>query len=73
MLRLLVLFVGLGCGFEWLFRRATTRFHARFDEVKLDTVGERLGVVGSRFAFAVGLVLSFAAGSVGAFLAFDWP
>ena len=73
MLRLLVLFVGLGCGLEWLFRRATTRFRARFDEVKLDTVGERLSVVGSRFAFAVGLVLSFAAGSVGAFLAFDWP
>ena len=73
MLRLLVLFVGLGYGLEWLFRRATTRFRARFDEVKLDTVGERLRVVGSRLAFAVGLVLSFAAGSVGAFLAFDWP
>jgi moderate conductance mechanosensitive channel len=73
MLRLFVLFIGLGYGFEWLFRRATARFHGRFEEVKFDTVGERLGVVHSRFAFAVGLVLSFAAGSVGAFLAFDWP
>jgi moderate conductance mechanosensitive channel len=73
MLRLFLVFIGLGYGFEWLFRRATTRFHLRFEEVKLDTVGERLNVVGSRLAFAVGLVLSFAAGSVGAFLAFDWP
>ncbi len=73
MLRLFVLFIGLGYGFEWLFRRATTRFHTRFEEEKLDTVSERLDVVGSRFAFAVGLVLSFAAGSVGAFLVFDWP
>jgi small-conductance mechanosensitive channel len=73
MLRLLVLFVGLGCGMEWLFWRATTRFRARIEDVRLETIGERLRVVGSRFAFAVGLVLSFAAGSVGAFLAFDWP
>ncbi len=39
MLRLFVIFIGLGYGFEWLFRRATTRFHLRFEEVKLDTVG----------------------------------
>ncbi|MFI4996137.1 MAG: mechanosensitive ion channel family protein, partial [Hyphomicrobiales bacterium] len=45
----------------------------RVDDAKLDTVAQRLHVVGSRFAFAVGLVLSFAAGSVGAFLALDWP
>jgi len=73
MLRLLVLFVGLGYGLEWLFRRVTTRFRSRFDDVKLDTVGERIAVVGARFAFAVGLVASFGVGSVGAFLAFDWP
>ena len=72
-LRLLALFVGLGYGVEWLFRRAILRFRARFDDVKLDTVGQRLHVVGSRFAFAVGVVVSFAAGSVGAFLALDWP
>ena len=73
MLRLLVLFVGLGCGMEWLFRRSTTRFRARIEDVRLETIGERLRVVGARVAFAVGLVLSFAVGSVGAFLAFDWP
>ena len=73
MVRLLILFVGLGYGLEWLFRRLTVRFLAHFEEIKLDTVSDRLRVVGFRFALAVGLVLSFAAGSVGAFLAFDWP
>jgi small-conductance mechanosensitive channel len=73
MLRLLVLFVGLGYGLEWLFWRLSARFRARFDELKLDTIGQRLNVVGMRFAFAVGLVASFAAGSVGSFLALDWP
>lgn len=48
MLRLLVLFVGLGCGMEWLFRRATTRFRARIEDMRLETIGERLRVVGSR-------------------------
>ena len=73
MVRLLILFVGLGYGLEWLFWRLTVRFLAHFEEIKLDTVSDRLRVVGFRFALAVGLVLSFAAGSVGAFLAFDWP
>jgi len=73
MLRLLILFVGLGYGLEWLFWRLTARILARFDELKLDTGGHRLQVVGIRFAFKVGVVLSFAAGSVGAFLALDWP
>jgi small-conductance mechanosensitive channel len=73
MLRLLILFVGLGYGLEWLFWRLTSRFRSGFDELKLDTAGQRLRVVGIRFAFKVGIVLSFAAGSIGAFLALDWP
>ena len=73
MLRLIVLFLGLGYGLEWLFWRATWRVRERLESITPDTVGQRLRVVGSRFAFAVGLVLSFAAGSVGAFLALDWP
>jgi small-conductance mechanosensitive channel len=73
MLRLVFLFLGLGYGVEWLFRRATWRFRARIDEVRFSVATERLRVVALRFAFAVGVVLSFAAGSVGAFLALDWP
>jgi moderate conductance mechanosensitive channel len=72
-LLLLAVFVGLGFGVEWLFRKATQRVRLHLDEHPLETVNDRLRVVATRFAFAVGLVAAFALGSVGAFLAFDWP
>ncbi len=72
-LRLIALFLVLGYGVEWLFWRATWRFRAHFDDTAPDTVLRRLRIVASRFSLGVGLVLSFAAGSVGAFLALDWP
>jgi moderate conductance mechanosensitive channel len=72
-LLLLAAFVGLGFGVEWLFRRATERIRRHLDEHPLETVNDRLRIVATRFAFAVGLVAAFALGSVGAFLAFDWP
>src|SRR5260370_14357547 len=45
----------------------------RLDEPALETVGDRMRVIATRFAFGVGLVAAFALGSVGAFLALDWP
>jgi moderate conductance mechanosensitive channel len=72
-LLLLAVFVGLGFGLEWLFRKATQRVRARLDSLSLDTVGNRLRVVAARFAFAFGVVAVFAIGSIGAFLALDWP
>ncbi len=72
-LLLLAVFVGLGFGVEWLFRKATQRIRQHLDEHPLETVNDRLRVVATRFAFAVGVVASFALGSVGAFLAFEWP
>jgi len=72
-LLLLAVFVGLGFGVEWLFRRATERVRRHLDEHPLESVNDRLRVVATRFAFAVGVVAAFALGSVGAFLAFDWP
>jgi moderate conductance mechanosensitive channel len=72
-LLLLAVFVGLGFGVEWLFRKATERIRRHLDEHPLETVNDRLRVVATRFAFAVGVVAAFALGSVGAFLAFDWP
>jgi len=70
---LLAVFVALGFGVEWLFRKATGRIRARLDGLPLATVNDRLRIVAVRFAFAVGLVAAFALGSVGGFLAFDWP
>jgi small-conductance mechanosensitive channel len=72
-LLLLAFFVGLGIGVEWLFRKATQRIRARLDTFSLETVGHRLRVVALRFAFGVGLVVAFALGSIGPFLALDWP
>ena len=72
-LTLLAVFVVLGFGVEWLFRRATGRIRARLDGLPVATVNDRLRIVAVRFAFAVGLVAAFALGSVGAFLALDWP
>jgi hypothetical protein len=72
-LLLLAIFVGLGFGVEWLLRKATQRIRTRLDGLPLETVHNRLHVVAARFAFAVGMLLAFAIGSVGAFLAFDWP
>jgi len=72
-LLLLVVFVALGFGVEWLFRWATQGIRARLDSLPLETVSHRLRVVAARFALAVGMLLAFAVGSVGAFLAFEWP
>jgi len=72
-LLLLAFFVGLGSAVEWLFRKATQGSRGRLDSLPLETVGDRLRVVALRFAFAVGLVAAFALGSIGPFLALDWP
>jgi len=72
-LLLLAVFVGLGAGVEWLFRKATQRARAHLDTLPSETVKERLHIVALRFAFAVGLVVAFALGSIGPFLALDWP
>jgi small-conductance mechanosensitive channel len=68
----LALFVALGFGAERLFRKATERVRRHLDEHPLETVNDRLRVVATRFAFAVGLVAAFALGSIGPFLALDW-
>jgi moderate conductance mechanosensitive channel len=72
-LLLLAAFVGLGIVVEWLFRKATQRVRARLETIGLETVSDRLRVVGLRLAFAIGLVAAFAVGSIGPFLALDWP
>jgi len=73
-LLLLVLgFVALGFGAEWLFYWAAAGVETWIVSLPLATVGERLRAVAIRLAYGIGMVAAFAAGSVGAFLAFDWP
>jgi small-conductance mechanosensitive channel len=74
--RLVVLiggFLALGYFCEYLFRRATRGLQKWIISVPLDSVGERARTAGIRLLFALGLVICFTIGSVGTFLAFDWP
>ncbi|MDW6021238.1 mechanosensitive ion channel family protein [Mesorhizobium sp. BAC0120] len=69
----LFFFAGLGFGLEWLFWRVTPGFRQKTIATSLDTVEERLRAAGRRVLFGLGVLLSFAAGSIGAFLLLDWP
>jgi moderate conductance mechanosensitive channel len=70
---LVLAFAALGYGIEWLFRRATQRIRRRLDGLTMETVHDRLRFVAARFVFAFGVVVAFAIGSLGPFLAFNWP
>jgi small-conductance mechanosensitive channel len=70
---LVVMFLGLGILMERLYWRATTAFRRRLIAMPLETVQERLRAVGLRLGFGLGWTASFAVGSLGAFLLFDWP
>ena len=72
-LTLLAAFVGLGFGVEALFSRATRRMRQHLDEHPVETVGDRVRLVAERAAFALGSVVAYAVGSIGAFLVFHWP
>ena len=66
-------FIALGFGAEQLYRWLTTGFRNRLIAQPLDTVTQRLRAVAIRLAYGIGLVASFAVGSVGGFLVLDWP
>lgn len=66
-------FVALGFGTEWLFRRAMRPSQGWLFGLTLETVNERVRAAFVRLLYGSGLVLCFALGSVGAFLLFDWP
>lgn len=66
-------FLALGAGTEWLFSRLTAAFRQREFSQPTETVSGRLRILGMRFGLDVLGVLIFSVGSIGAFLAFDWP
>ncbi|MBB4188589.1 small-conductance mechanosensitive channel [Sinorhizobium terangae] len=69
----MVFFVTLGFGLEWFYWYATAGLRKRLIAAHLDTVDDRLRVAGLRMLYALGILLAFAVGSIGAFLLFDWP
>ncbi|MBA1155281.1 mechanosensitive ion channel domain-containing protein [Microvirga mediterraneensis] len=71
---LLVLgFLGLGAGAEWIFRRITAAAGERIVSHPVRTPNDRLRSVGWRLGFGLAHVAIFGLGSIGAFLVFDWP
>jgi small-conductance mechanosensitive channel len=72
-LLLILGFLGLGVIFEVIFWQATKGVQRWIIGFTLATSAERLRAAGIRLCFSLGFVLCFAIGSVGAFLAFDWP
>ncbi len=69
----LAVFVALGFGAQYLFHLAGRPFRRWLLALKLETVDERLRAVFARLLYGLGLIISYALGSVGAFLLFDWP
>jgi small-conductance mechanosensitive channel len=66
-------FVALGAGTEWVFRKVTSHPQQRIVALPIETASERMRAIGLRLAFGVSEVAIFGLGSIGAFLAFDWP
>src|SRR5262245_16218346 len=72
-LLLILAFVALGFGAEWLYYWAAGGLEKWIIALPLDTVSQRLRAVAVRLGYGIGMVITFAIGSVGAFLLFDWP
>jgi small-conductance mechanosensitive channel len=66
-------FLALGGGTEWVFGKMTRPTRARILSLPMNSVAERLRAISVRAAFGLGHVAIFAIGSIGAFLVFDWP
>jgi small-conductance mechanosensitive channel len=73
MLVYLVAFVAGGLAASRLFLFAARPWLAHFDLLTVATLEHRLVVLVERLAFAILLVGTFAAGSMGTFLLFSWP
>jgi len=69
----LIVFLAGGIVAQYLLFRLSRRWRMHFNAVTLDTARERAWVDTERLLFAMLVVASFAAGSMGAFLLFAWP
>jgi len=70
---LLAAFAALGFGVERLFWWVSGGVRRWIIASPMNTPGERLRAMFARFGFGTSWVAAFALGTVGSFLAFDWP
>jgi small-conductance mechanosensitive channel len=67
-----LLFAALGSLCEWIYWRTTGGLRLRINVRWAETPAARVRGVAFRLLYGVGQVAAFAAGSIGAFLLFDW-
>ena len=70
---LFLAFGAMGVGAIRLLNLATAKARIEISEREIKTVSDRLQVVLTRLAFSFGVMACGIAGSIGAFLLFDWP
>src|SRR5262249_51972646 len=70
---LIAVFLGVGLACVWAYWRLPTGFRNWISASGITTRGDRPHPMVARLAFGTGWTLSFAVGSVGAFLCFTWP
>ena len=70
---LVLAFAALGLGVEWLFWLVSGGVRKWIIASHLDTPAERLRAALARFGFGASWVAAFALGTIGSFLAFEWP
>jgi moderate conductance mechanosensitive channel len=70
---LLAAFAALGFGLERLFWLVSGGVRRWIIASRMDTPAERMRAAFARFGFGASWVAAFALGTIGAFLAFDWP
>ena len=71
--RFFVLFVALGIVAEQIYNRIMRPARTWLLALRLDSVTERVRAVFARFAYGLGVIVSFTLGSIGAFLMINWP
>jgi moderate conductance mechanosensitive channel len=67
----LAIFLALGFGAEWLFRKPTARVRGRLDSLPMETVKDRLRVIALRSALAFGSIGAFVLGGLVVLFALD--
>jgi len=73
MLLVFGIFLAAGLLAQWLFWHLAAGLRAWIAQSRLSTVKDRLTAILARLLYSAGSVIAFAAGSIGAFLAFGWP
>ncbi|MBL8893193.1 MAG: hypothetical protein JNJ53_01250, partial [Rhizobiales bacterium] len=66
-------FAGLGLVLYWIYLRATAGLGRRIDTMDHSAARSRLRAFFARLAWQLGALGAFALGSIGVFLAFEWP